>query len=113
MPDETVNVYRFDYEMDESSWVAYVAGFNNEDAGAHLFKTVGKVIKVTTTGFECRLDSLSEKVTNSLLLPYIQKIEKLQAAKEKLKLELESRPKRRKPGRKPKEKEEIKIGIIK
>ena len=118
MAAKTVNVYRFDYEMDESTWVAFIGGLTNEDAGQHLVKTIGKPIKITTTGFECRLDSLSDAITSDINGPLLKKIENLKKSKNDLKKEIESIPKKKKPGRKPKdeeveEKDEIKIGKLK
>ena len=107
MADEKTGVFRIDYEMNNSTWVAHIAGKSTEDALNTLMGTLkGNVVKVGSMGFESRLDAISTTITKEITRPFEDKINKLQKDKEAL---MADKPAKKKPGRKPKD-ESIKIG---
>jgi hypothetical protein len=106
--EETTGVYRFDYEMDKSTWTAFVVAQSSDDAIQHLnWSLDGKVVQLRTTGFECRIDSISKSIVDDIVAPYKAKIDKLVKSKEALKMK---KPAAKKKAAKPKEAESITIG---
>lgn len=67
MKKEDASVYRFDYTLSESSWIAYIAGFSQEEAVRELYRTVGIGAKISTSGYECRLDGISLEFRESIV----------------------------------------------
>jgi len=107
--EETTGVYRFDYEMDNSTWTAFVVAKSSDDAVQHLnWSLDGKVVMIRTTGFECRVDSISKAIINEITAPYKAKIDKLVKDKEALKMKKTAPSPKKKS--EPKPKDEITIG---
>lgn len=80
-----INIYRFDYEMnDKSTWNVYVAAYTNEEAHEVLWSKVGRDIRISTMGHTCRIDVFDEKCIDDIVAA--------------------NQPKKRGPGRPPKEK---------
>jgi hypothetical protein len=68
MPEQNkgILVFRFDYELNNNVWHAYVAGYGQEECQNYLFKTVGNV---TLTGIsqECPLHAISDELRAKIL----------------------------------------------
>ena len=62
MADKAIFVWRYDYEMKESSlWTAHIAGYTEEQARDYLFKIVGRNVKITSISQICRLDAITDE----------------------------------------------------
>lgn len=68
-----VVVIRIEYEILPSmnNWIAFVAAFSHEEAVAHLQKVIGKPIRITASGAQCRLDDLSTQVRQNVVNAYL------------------------------------------
>jgi len=60
-------VFRFDYEMKDSTWHVFIVAFNNDEALEVLTSRVGGPIRITNTTKVCRVDVLSDKVIEQIL----------------------------------------------
>jgi hypothetical protein len=71
-------VYRIEYEMNESSWQAYIAAFSQEEATKYLYSnTPGKIARLVNVQQQCRLDSISNSIRDDISVLYKNKINKL------------------------------------
>ena len=61
MADKAIFVWRYDYEMKDSTWVAHIAGYTEDQCRDYLFKIVGKNIKITSISQICRLDAITDE----------------------------------------------------
>ena len=62
----SIGVYKVEYETDKATWTAFVAAYTPEEAVDYLRSKLGS-IKVTTTGFECKLDAISDKIRDIIV----------------------------------------------
>ena len=67
MADKAIFVWRYDYDMKESTWVAHIAGYTEDQCRDYLFKIVGRNIKVTSISQICRLDAISDEFRNVIV----------------------------------------------
>lgn len=69
----SVNVYRFEYEILPSlnPWNVFIAAFSNEEAYKHLTKTVKSQIRITSSTMVCRLDDLSGEVRQNVITAFL------------------------------------------
>jgi hypothetical protein len=65
--DKTVSIYRFDYELKNSTWTVYIAAFKQEDAMRLLRERVGNEIRITSTSVISRIDVFEKKVIDKIL----------------------------------------------
>ncbi len=73
MSKNTVSVFRIDYELmpNMNPWTVYIAAFSNDEAYAHLCKTVNKPLRVTSTTLVCRLDDLSKEIRQNVINAFL------------------------------------------
>jgi len=110
MGNKNAGVYKFEYEMDNSRWTAYIVAKSNEDASSYLISSIKKPIVIISNGFECRFDDITKTIVDEIVHPYKMKINKLKKDKKAL-LNAEPATEKKKLGRKPKSKDDgIKIG---
>ena len=79
------SVYRIDYEMSQSLWTVYIAGFNQEEAMAKLYSTTPGINKVNSVQHESRLDSVSNQLADEISKPLRLRILELEDALKKAK----------------------------
>jgi len=80
-------VYSFDYEMNESTWVVYIAAFSQEEAQKQLYNMVGRnrIKRVTSSQAHHKLDAISNELRTNICMPLFSKIDALEAEINKLK----------------------------
>jgi hypothetical protein len=97
MAEKVAAVYKFEYEMNESLWTACIAGFSQDEAAYKLNTLVpGKINKINSIAHICRLDAISNQMTNDIVQPFIDQFAKKTAPKPKttLKTKIETKPKK-------------------
>ncbi len=99
---KVATVYKFDYEMNESLWTAYIAGFTQDEAFVKLQSLVppGQIKKVNSIEQQCRLDSISKQMIDEISKPLLQQIEAMRTKPTITEAKIESTPVVKKsPGR--------------
>jgi len=75
MATKIANVYCFEYEMNESMWKAYIAGFSQEEAHRKLVSSVmGRIKRILATQYISRLDNISDEMRNDIVMPEVMKV---------------------------------------
>ena len=76
-----VFVYSFDYEMNESTWVVYIAAFSQNEAQDQLYNMIGpnKIRKITSSQVHSKLDAISNELRNNICMPLFSEIDALKS----------------------------------
>ena len=60
-------LYRFDYELNEGTWIAHIAAYSQEKALKFLQKRVKGHIRVFSTGAPKRIDAIHDDIIIDIL----------------------------------------------
>jgi len=60
-------LYRFDYELNEGTWIAHIAAYSQEKALKFLQKRVKGHIRVFSTGAPKRIDAIHDDIVIDIL----------------------------------------------
>jgi hypothetical protein len=75
MANKIASVYKFEYEMAESVWTAFVAGFTQDECFHKLTSMTNKRIsKLNGTQYECRLDAISNEMIKDINKPIVDQM---------------------------------------
>ena len=74
----------------EETWTAFVAAYGHEEALKYLETTIGRKVRINTSGSECRLDTISDEVRKVIVKNTVgtkdqEEIKKVNEKKDKLK----------------------------
>lgn len=77
---KVAGVYRINYDLDNSKWVAHVAAFSDKEAVMEIRKNVPSRVKnIEAISHHSELDMVSEAIRKDINFPKNQKIKKLKA----------------------------------